>query len=102
VSAHRCLTIDGELSGTRVRDAVDGGSVELHRLELSPALAGRIVTWATRYADSHHVGFPSSDVAALDAKGIEITRAVRRERPDSTVAYVSATSVRTLLHSFEA
>ncbi len=85
------LTIDGMLSGTGIRDAVDGGYIRPSALGLSEPLRDRISRWLTRYEDAHFRQYDESEeVNELDAEGLEITRLVRAELEGSKVDYFSS------------
>ena len=81
--------IDGELSGTGVRDAVEGGYVDLAEVGLSDALAADIADWVERYEDLHFRGFPSDELAMLDEEGVALTARVQAEAPGKRFAYYS-------------
>ncbi|WP_132910863.1 hypothetical protein [Sphingomonas sp. BK235] len=81
--------IDGMLSGTGVRDVLNGGYVEPSDLGLSTSLIARLSAWQKRYEETHFSDFPADQVAALDLEGIDLTRAVREERRDLKIGYYS-------------
>ena len=81
--------IDGELSGTGVRDAVEGGYVDLAEIGLSDALAADIADWVERYEDLHFRGFPADELAVLDEEGVALTARVQAEVPGKRFAYYS-------------
>lgn len=87
----RYLTVDGMLSGTGVRDTVEGGYLEHGELGLSPAFSDRISQWVARYEDCHYRDFQNAgQVGDLDAEGMEICRLLQCEIPDSKIQYFSA------------
>jgi len=86
----RYLTVDGMLSGTGIRDSVEGGYVDPSELGLSEGLKSQIRLWLARYADAHFTQFEDSQiVAALDAEGFVIAKQLRDELPESKVVYFS-------------
>jgi len=42
--------VDGMLSGTGIRDAVEGGYVQLR---ISPALSNKLAAWLLKYEEAH-------------------------------------------------
>jgi hypothetical protein len=86
----RYLTVDGMLSGTGVRDAVEGGYVEHEELELSPELSDKISRWLVKYENCHYQQFQDAkQVADLDAEGLAICRLLGIEIPDAKIDYFS-------------
>jgi hypothetical protein len=83
------LIVDGMLSGTGLRDAVEGGYVDPAALGLSDALRLRLTRWLQVYEDAHFRQY-AGGISDLDAEGAEITRLVRRELPGSKVEYFSS------------
>ena len=83
------LLIDGMLSGTGVRDAVNGGYVDPKSLGLSECLASDLAFWQARYEEAHFAGFPDDRVAELDKDGAALASRVRDERPGAKVGYFS-------------
>jgi len=92
----RYLTVDGMLSGTGIRDPVEGGYVDPRELGLSEGLKSQIRLWLARYADAHFTQFEDSQiVAALDAEGFVIAKQLRDELPEkSKVVYFSNAEIR--------
>jgi hypothetical protein len=85
------LTVDGELSGTGIRDTVRGGYIELEELNLSADLVSRIQTWLARYEHCFYVNFADDEeIANLDSEGMEIARAVQAFLKESKVDYYSS------------
>lgn len=81
--------IDGMLSGTGVRNAVDGGYVDPKSLGLSDRLADRIATWQAQYEEAHFAGFPNDRVAELDKDGEALASMVSEELTGAMVGYFS-------------
>ena len=89
-SPMRYLTIDGMMSGTGIRDSVEGGYVKPGELNLSDQLQERLAHWLRRYEEAHYRQCDDAgEVAALDAEGLAIARLVRGELPGSKVEYFS-------------
>jgi hypothetical protein len=87
----RYLMIDGMLSGTGVRDAVDGGYVELAELGLSPNFLDIFAIWLARYETAHYKQFDDPrEVEALDSIGLELCDLLAQELPESKIEYFSA------------
>ena len=82
------LVLDGMLSGTGVRDGVNGGYVELSPLGLSASLVSDISAWRQRYESCHFDGFPET-VTELDMEGLALAARVDAELPWKSVGYYS-------------
>lgn len=94
----RYLDVDGSLSGTGIRDAVDGGFVDPEELGLSPVLRNDIKTWLARYENAHYSQFKDpSEVDELDSEGISLCRRMRSELVGSKIGYFSDAKVKTML-----
>lgn len=86
----RYLIVDGMLSGTGIRDAVDGGYLDLSELGISSELAADIVQWLKRYEEAHYAQFENQqEVAVLDSQGIELCKRLKAEIPESKIEYFS-------------
>jgi hypothetical protein len=81
--------IDGMLSGTGIRNAVDGGYVQPEAIGLSPLLVSDVADWQRRYEEAHFAGFPDLAVAKLDQEGQTLMSRVQVELPDKCVGYFS-------------
>lgn len=91
----RYLTVDGMLSGTGVRDSVEGGYVALSELSISADLAGRISSWLRLYENAHYEQYADRKcVASLDAEGVEICKELRKELGETKIDYFSAAEMR--------
>ncbi len=91
------LVVDGMLSGTGVRDAVEGGYLVPGGLGVSNQLTARIAAWLARYEDAHYHQFEDkAAIAALDAEGVAICRLLRAEIPEAKIDYFSAAEMRKL------
>ena len=86
----RYLTIDGILSGTGIRDSVAGGYIEPRELGLSVGLVARIDRWVKRYEQAHYIQFSDkAENEKLDQEGVEISRLLQGEHPDTKIEYYS-------------
>lgn len=93
----RYLTVDGMLSGTGIRDAVDGGYVRPGSLGVSALLAERIAEWVAQYEDAHFHQFEDNQtVVELDREGVAICQTLRSELPDAKIDYFSAAKMQKL------
>lgn len=77
------------LSGTGVRDAVNGGYLKPASIGLSAPLVSDIAGWQRRYEDAHFADFPENAVTALDEEGLALLSRVQAECPDKSVGYFS-------------
>ena len=83
------LLIDGMMSGTGIRDAINGGYVEPADLGLSRELANDIEHWVGEYGAAHIRGHPVQLVAELDCAGLAILSRVQDELPMRKLGYYS-------------
>lgn len=83
------ILIDGMLSGTGLRDAVNGGYLRSEAVGLSSPLASHVADWQRRYENAHFAGFPEDIVANLDEEGLLILSKVQVELPNKRVGYFS-------------
>ena len=82
------LVVDGQLSGTGIRDGANGGFLEPNGLSVELSL--RLANWLTEYEAEHYRGFKNeSRIQELDQEGKEIAIAIHREVSDIKVAYYS-------------
>jgi hypothetical protein len=96
----RYLVVDGMLSGTGVRDAVDGGYLDLHELGLSSEFVKDMSLWLRRYENAHYAQFGDrQEVAALDSQGLVLCKRLGEELPQSKVEYFSSAEMRKILFS---
>lgn len=73
------LVIDGSLSGTGVRDAVDGGYLTAFTIGISEFLGDEISAWQQRYELAHFRAYAdSAEVDKLDAEGLALPKTVPR------------------------
>jgi len=93
----RYLVVDGMLSGTGVRDAIEGGYLDLCGLGISSDIAKEVSRWQARYEHAHFVQFADVvEVAFLDAQGLSICERLMDELPDAKIGYFSAAEMRTI------
>jgi hypothetical protein len=89
------IKLDGELSGTGVRDAIKGGYLDLQDLPLSDRLRSDISKWQQKYEDAHFHSFEDAATnERLDKEGVELARRLKREIPDAEVVYYSSAYLR--------
>ncbi len=81
--------IDGMLSGTGVRDAINGGYVSPDAIGLSTQLAADLAAWQRCYEEAHFAGFPADAVAQLDDDGLALASRTQEELIDKSVGYFS-------------
>ena len=81
--------IDGMMSGTGIRDAINGGYIEPSNLGLSRELARDIERWGGEYRTAHMQGHPEHDVAELDRVGLSIMARAQNELPTKELGYFS-------------
>jgi hypothetical protein len=92
------LTVDGMMSGTGIRDSVEGGYLKPSDLGVSGGLAERISTWLQQYEEAHYDQYRDQKKnAALDEEGIRISEELRKELPEAKVQYYSNALMRLLL-----
>lgn len=84
------IKVDGMMSGTGIRDSVNGGYINPAELGLSQALIARLNTWLEQYIDAHCSDYADEAVCrALDKEGLLIAQNVREELPTAKVGYFS-------------
>jgi hypothetical protein len=84
------MVIDGMLSGTGIRDGVNGGYLEPSELGVSERLEQRISAWLSRYENAHFHNYEDQDInKVLDQEGADIARELAVELPSVTVKYFS-------------
>lgn len=86
----RYLTVDGMMSGSGVRDSVNGGFIDLMELRLSRELLDDISKWLKKYESAHLDQYRNQkSIRQLDSMGIELSKRLMDEIPDSKVEYYS-------------
>lgn len=91
------LLVDGMMSGSGVRDAINGGYIKLPSLGLSANLVKDITSWQAKCAQCHIDGFPEEIVESLDQEGCKLTHRIRSELPTKSVGYYSDGLTRRLI-----
>ena len=81
--------VDGMMSGTGIRDAINGGYIEPSDLGLSLELASDIERWVGEYRTAYMQGHPKHDVAELDRIGLSIMARAQNELPTKELGYYS-------------
>lgn len=91
----RHLIVDGMFSGTGVRDAVDGGFVDLSDLGISVQLANDLASWVLRFEAAHYRQFRNSlEVVDLELTGTELARRLKSELADTKIQYCSCVTLK--------
>lgn len=91
----RYLVVDGMLSGTGIRDAVEGGYLDLRELGLSQVLMKDMSRWLRRYEEAHYAQFNDQmEVATLDSEGLVLCKRLKEELPQSKIEYFSSGNMR--------
>lgn len=95
---HKYLYVEGEMSSTGIRDAVDGDFVSLDSLNLSESLKSRITSWLKDYEDHDRPQYEGSPIIdQLDEQGVEIAKLLQLELPEHIVVrYQSSVNMTTV------
>lgn len=84
------LTVDGMLSGTGIRNTIEGDYLNLEQLRLSKQLINKISTWLDLYEDAHFMQYQDKQqITSLDKEGLLICSMLKKELPESKVEYFS-------------
>jgi hypothetical protein len=84
------LLVDGMLSGTGVRDAINGGYLEPRELKLSADLSAALAAWVSEYRLLHMEGYvDAATIEHLDQAGRALATRLAAERRDHLVGYYS-------------
>lgn len=87
----RVLIVDGEMSGTGVRDCASGRYIDLMELNIPNVLVKRIKSWINAYWEEQYINFPDiAKINWLDQDGIDISRMLRNVLQDVDVKYFSS------------
>lgn len=85
------LVIDGNLSGTGIRDAVEGGYLTASELGISEFLGDEISAWQQRYEVAHFGEYADvTEVDKLDAEGLALRQKLAVELAQAKVQYFSS------------
>ena len=94
----RYLVVDGNLSGTGVRDAVEGGYLTPSVIGVSDGLGDEIAAWQKRYELAHFRSYTDlAEVDKLDAEGLALRQKLSVELAQAKVQYFSSAKMRLLL-----
>lgn len=94
----RYLVVEGNLSGTGVRDAVEGGYLTPSFIGVSDGLGDEISAWQKRYELDHFRSYTdSAEVDKLDAEGLTLRQKLSVELAPAKVQYFSCAKMRMLL-----
>lgn len=92
---HLYLIVDGMLSGTGIRDGIEGGYIELGDLGLPVEFMTDFSEWLHRYENAHFEGFKNkSHLAALDVQGITLSKRLGEVLTHSKIEYFSSGEMR--------
>lgn len=92
------LIVDGMLSGTGVRDAVEGGYVSLSSLALSESLKEDLNLWLKEYENEHYSSYSdSSRIIELDEQGLRLAKQLKAELNECKIGYYSAALNKSML-----
>ena len=85
------------MSGTGVRDVVNGGYVELDAIGLSASLVGDLRIWLQKYEEAHFAGFPGETVTKLDKEGLGLASRAQSEVSGRRFGYYSNGQIKRLV-----
>ena len=92
------LVVDGMLSGTGVRDAVEGGWLTAPALGISDSLGDEILAWQQRYELAHFRTYTdSNEVDRLDADGLVLRQKLAEELSQAKVQYFSSAKMQLVI-----
>ena len=97
ISKARYLVVDGCLSGTGIRDAVEGGYLTASAVGISECLSDEISAWQQRYELAHFQAYiDSAEVDKLDTEGLALREKLSLELAEAKVQYFSSAKMRLL------
>jgi len=86
----RYLTVDGMVSGTGIRNSLEGGYIEPKNLNISKALQVEIQNWLEKYKEAHFSNHKNAATfAKLDNEGLNVAKLLQSELPAAKVEYFS-------------
>lgn len=86
----RKIYVDGMMSGTGLRNAVEGGYIYPEDVGLSTDLRSRLSVWLEAYKRAFMRSYDDEEeVRNLDEEGMEITRLVAEQLKGADVSYYS-------------
>ena len=92
------LTVDGMMSGTGIRDSVEGGYIKISELGISAELQSQIVEWLAAYEDAHYSQYADKDeIEKLDAEGLAIATSLQKELHEAKVEYYSSAKMEKMI-----
>ena len=78
------------LSGTGIRDGVNGGYIPLDELEISAILSSQISKWLSNYEMAHYSQYSNmNENTLLDEEEIKIAKEIKTVLKDVEVIYFS-------------
>jgi len=87
----RYLVIDGELSGTGIRDKYNGGYISPVDIGLNNTITNWISEWLLRYENAHYNEFADKIIVdELDKEGKKIAITMKNQFPEIDFEYFSA------------
>ena len=94
----RYLIVDGNLSGTGVRDAVEGGWLTAPELGISERLVDEISEWQKRYEMAHFRTYTDlNEVDKLDTDGLVLHQKLAEELSQAKVQYFSSARMQLII-----
>lgn len=94
----RYLVVDDNLSGTGVRDAVEGVYLTPSAIGISDGLSDEISAWQKRYQPAHFRSYTdSAEVDKLDAEGLALRQKLSVELAQAKMQYFFSAKMRLLL-----
>ncbi|WP_228892409.1 hypothetical protein [Pseudoduganella aquatica] len=91
------LVVDGNISGTGIRDAVEGGYLTASELGISECLGDKISAWQQRYEIAHFRAYTDvTEVDKLDAEGLALRQKLAVELVRAKVQYFSSAKMQLL------
>lgn len=91
------MVVDGNLSGTGIRDAVEGGYVKASELGISQCMGDEISAWQKRYELAQfEAHIDVAEVDKLDAEGLALRQKLAVELVQAKVQYFSSAKMQLL------
>ncbi len=84
------LILDGYLSGTGIRDGIEGGYIGLENFKISSTIKNKIIDWVFKYENEFYNGYSDNmKVDELDSEGKAIAILLKKELPNAKIEYYS-------------
>jgi hypothetical protein len=84
------IAIDASLSGTGIRDNINGGYLKPKELELNQEIENELFNWLNDYAEAFYGGYKEKNkIQELDEKGVLIARKISAFKSEYEVTYFS-------------